>query len=90
MRRDLAATFYGEAYFDRRIFFFAFEGERGSPIAASTTEQAICIGSVGFFGETFLLGRAFGFGSGVRFLVVRFLAFFCAFLKEFNVPFMPA
>ena len=45
---------------------------------------------MGFFGGNFFLGRAFGFVLVVRFIVVRFLAFACAFLKELNVPFIPA
>lgn len=64
-------------------------------MAASTTDLASTIGSVGFFPGSFF-GCGVGFGIlrfvffGVRFFVVRFLGFTRAFLKDSNVPFIPA
>lgn len=60
----------------------------GWPIAASTTERASCIGSEGFLPDSRFLG--FPFGLLVCFLAVNFLALDCAFLRDFNVPRMPA
>ena len=81
---------YRLAFRPEGFFLEDFLEMSGSPMAASTTERASCIGSAGFLLGDFFLGRALDFTLGVRFLVVRLLAFTRVFLKDSNVPFMPA